>query len=51
MKLRAVCESEMQRAATDAASGIEGLQLRWRQVLASALHTATVLAMSLHVSC
>ncbi|CAL5221203.1 g3352 [Coccomyxa viridis] len=33
MKLRAVCESEMQRAATDAASGIEGLQLRWRQVL------------------
>ena len=36
MKLRAVCESEMQRAATDAASGIEGLQLRWRQVLSHA---------------
>ena len=32
LKLRAVCESEIQRATTDATSGIEGLQLRWRQV-------------------
>ena len=32
VKLRAVCESEVQRAASDAASGVEGLQLHWRQV-------------------
>lgn len=32
VKLRAVCESEVQRAASDATSGVEGLQLRWRQV-------------------
>lgn len=44
MKLRAVCESEMQRAATDAASGIEGLQLRWRQVPALRLHMPVLLA-------
>ena len=36
LKLRAICESEIQRAATDAVSGIEGLQLRWRQVPGSA---------------
>ena len=33
VKLRAVCESEVQRAASDATSGVEGLQLRWRQVM------------------
>ena len=32
VKLRAVCEAEVQRAASDATSGVEGLQLRWRQV-------------------
>ena len=37
VKLRAVCESEVQRAASDATSGVEGLQLRWRQVI-KALH-------------
>ena len=35
VKLQAVCESEVQRAASDAASGVEGLQLRWRQVIIS----------------
>lgn len=33
LRLRAAVEGDIQRAASDAASGIEGLQLRWRQVL------------------
>ena len=33
VRLRAVVEGDIQRAASDAASGTEGLQLRWRQVL------------------
>ena len=45
MKLRAVCESEVQRAASDATSGVEGLQLRWRQVT-SALHVIPSVAAS-----
>ena len=50
-KLRAVCESEMQRAATDAASGIEGLQLRWRQVSAPRLHTPSLRAIFADAVC
>jgi hypothetical protein len=33
LRLRAAAEGDIQRTASDAASGIEGLQLRWRQVL------------------